>query len=43
MAQLLMNPTSMHEDVGSIPGLLSWLRIPHCRELLYRLVASALI
>ena len=29
--------TSIHEDVGSIPGLLSELKIKHCRELWYRL------
>ena len=29
--------TSIHEDVGSIPGLLSGLRTQHCSELWYRL------
>ena len=32
MTQQVKNPTSTHEDVGSIPGL-SGLRIQHCHEL----------
>ena len=32
MAQQVMNPTSIHEDTGSIPGL-SGLRIRHCHKL----------
>ena len=32
-----MNPASIHEDTGSIPGLLSELRILHCHELWCRL------
>ena len=33
MAQRLMNPARIHEDLGSIPDLLSALGIQRCREL----------
>ena len=33
MAHQIMNPISVHEDVGLIPGLIQGLRIQRCHEL----------
>ena len=36
VAQLVKNPTSIHKDAGSIPGLTQRVKDQYCRELWYR-------
>ena len=36
MAQQVKNPTSIHEDEGSTPGLTQWVKIQHRSQMQFK-------
>lgn len=36
MVQRVKNPTSIHDDAGSIPGLAKWVELQHSLQMQFR-------